>query len=102
MKSKPQDTPQHCSLWEGLLDFPRNANVSKQHELLDQAVRLSQLLLLDIDRIGRFRSIKMDFDFWGGEIQGASVHSLLLQLLSEAVEKTNAPRELILPISGKI
>ena len=101
-KSKPQHTPQHRSLWEGLLDFPCNTNVSEQHELLDQAVGLSQLLLLDIDRIGRFRTIEMDFDFRRGEIQCASVHSLLLQLLSEGIQKTNAPRELVLPVSEKI
>ena len=45
------------------LDLGGDRNIGEQHELLDKRVGLKRLLLLDINRFGRFSRSKVDFEF---------------------------------------
>jgi hypothetical protein len=87
------DAPQYGGLREHLVNFLGDAHVGEQHEFFHQAVRLSQLLLLDIDGIRGLRRSKVDFHFGRCEIQRAGCHTLCLELDGEGIEKANGFRD---------
>lgn len=53
-------TTKNSRLREGVLDLGSDAAVGEQHELLDETVGLEHLLLLDVDRIGRLRTVEVN------------------------------------------
>ena len=87
------NAPQYGGLREHLVDFLGDAYVGEQHEFFHQAVRLSQLLLLDVDGIRGLGRSKMDFHFGRCEIQRAGCHTLGLELDGEGIEKADGLRD---------
>lgn len=81
--------PKHSSGWEGLLDLGRHTDVCQQHELLDQAVGLPLLLLLDIDRLGALGRVEMDLELGRRERQCSRSDTAFLELDGHGVEQSN-------------
>ena len=90
---KGYDTPQDRRLRKYLVNLLGDAHVGEQHEFFHQTIRLSQLLLLNVDGIRRLGRSKMDFHFGRCEIQRAGGHTLCLELDRERIEKADRLRE---------
>jgi hypothetical protein len=90
--------PQDGGGGELLVDALGDADVGEQHELLDQAIGLEKLLLLDVDRPRRLGRVKVDLDLGRGEVKSAGGHALRSELYGNAVEQSNALRQLVLQL----
>ncbi len=55
-------SPEDSGRGEGFLDLAGHTDIGEKHELLDQAVRLPLLFLLNIDWLGRLGGIKVDLE----------------------------------------
>ena len=78
------------------MDLLRNADVRKQHELFDEAVCLSQLFLLHIDRFRGLRAVKVDLDFGRREIESTGSHASSSELPRKRIEKAYALGKVVL------
>lgn len=74
---------------ELVVDPLSDADVGQQHELLDQAVGLPHLLLLDVDRFGALGALHVDLDLRGGEVQGSGGHPLRFQFDGQGVQQAD-------------
>lgn len=77
--------PKDRCLWERLVNPPCNANIRQEHELLNKAIGFEKCFLLDINRVGRLRALKVDLYLRRGQIQRACSHPSRLQLLCQHV-----------------
>lgn len=91
--------PKYSRLRERLLNLLCDTNVRKKHEFFDETVRFSEFFLFDIDWVGGFRAVKLDFYFRRGEVKCACFHSFFFELFREGIEKVDALCEIVLLIS---
>lgn len=87
------NAPQYGGLREHLVDLLGDAHVGEQHEFFHQAVRLSQLFLLDVNGIRGLGRSKMDFHFGRCQIQRPGCHALCLELDGEGIKKADGFRD---------
>lgn len=77
------------------MNFCGDANVGEKHEFLHEGVGFHQLLLFDVNRIGRFGTLHMDLHFRRCEVERPSFHPFRLELSGQRVKETNGFSQVI-------
>jgi hypothetical protein len=86
-------SPKDSGSRECFLNLGSYTDIRQQHEFLYQAIGLSLLFLLHIDRFGTFGRVQVDLEFGRREGQSSSSDTTFLQLDCDSVEQSDRRRQ---------